>query len=280
MQEHFVIFDDKTDQQKPQLFTIHCKSEQLIDAFINKTQTKPSILELVCIHVCLHANGCNTPTITISNYPLFVEYNNSKPLTSAIQSFDKIHKIYDKVIENAHRIEYVLTDLRNQLLSQNDEYLKPIQNKVNHLHNILSIVENINKGIEISGDVAAKNVRISNMGNAMNTIVLNNNNFTRSKNISTLYTEMKAMIETAHIRDDIRDRSKIKRSVVAAKNWAGQFIHVNRLYLRGTHPFESAYNIFGHILQSILCKLCKAIILFLFRCHKEIKCSTQFEWKN
>lgn len=245
MQEHFVIFDDKSNQPKPQLFAIPCKSEQFLDALIVEKRSKTSILELVCIHVCLRANGCNTPAFTISNYPLFVEYNIGRPLTSAIQSFDKIHKIYDKVIENAHHIEYILTDLRNQLISHNEEYLKPIQTKVNHLHNILSIVENINKGIQMSGDVVAKKVRVSNMGNTMNTIVLNNNNFTGNKNISTMYKEMKTIVEAARIRNS-PERTKTKRSPVAPENWSGQFIHVSRLYLRGKHQFESTKSAFSH----------------------------------
>lgn len=241
-----MIVDDKTFQHPPngiskqQLYPISCKADQLLDAFVIKAKSKasnPFALSLLCVYACLHENGCAAPTFSIISHPLFEEQSMGRVLPSTTKPFDRIHISPDKIAENLHHIESILGDLKTHLVSQQEEFLKPIQSKTNNLRQIMHVIEQLNGGVRLTGDLVAKKVRLTRPGNTVGTVVLTGGDATQSKNISTLYKEMNVINKAVHAQLSAA-KAITKRSPADAGTWSGEFLHVKRLYLHGQHPFE------------------------------------------
>lgn len=266
-----MIVDDKTFEHPPnginkqQLYPIPCKSDQLLDAFVIKTKplaAKQFTLTLLYVYACLHEHGCAAPTFTMISHPLFEELTIGKPM-STNKPFDKIHVTQDKIAENLHHIENILTDLKNHLVSQQEEYLKPIQSKTNNLRKIVNVIEQLSGGIRLSGDLVARKVRLSRPGNAVGMVTLTSGDATQSKNISTLYREMKQVNETVHAQMSAA-RAITKRSPADAESWSGDFLHVKRLYLHGEHPFKGDQGVITR--SGIYTQVVRCVLISWTRC--------------
>lgn len=242
-----MVVDDKSNQhppngiQKHQLYTIPCKNNQLVDAVIIKTRSNIAnrfMLKLLFVHVCLRADGCDGPTFTITSHPLFEEQTIGVPKVSDIKPLDKINLSKDKISGELHRIEAILADLKTHLVSHQEEYLKPMKEKANNLHTMLSIFERLNEGIKIAGVLNARKVQLVHVSNRLNVVVLidQNTNTTQTGNISALYKKLKDINE--EIRSTTSNKAISKRSTKLTEHWTGDFMHVKRIYVNGRHPFE------------------------------------------
>lgn len=247
--DNVVVVDDKTNPyppngiQKQQIFSIPCSTDKLLDIFVVKTKTsdaKKFNLNLQCVHVCSNSNDCDGITFTVTIYPLFEEQIHMERRPATSQSFVNVHGSKEKINQELHRIESILSDLKSHLVSHQEEYLRRIQSKTNSFKKILNIVSMMQSGMPMTDELVANKIRFNNNNNTVDTIVLNDDK-NINKNISTLYKEMKLINEDVLSKLPSKKQVK-KRSLQTDKHWSGRFLHVKKLYLNGNHQFKG--NIF------------------------------------
>lgn len=242
------VVDDKTDSDQSS-FMISCGIHNLLDIFVLKTKSLSKNkfhLKLMCLHACFESAECKGITLTVTSHLLFEKYAYPKSKNSTSNRI-KAH-LFDtkeKIVTKLHHIRNVLTDQRNHLISDQEEYLNGMHIKEDNLKKILYIIKVLRDGAPINGIVQATKVKFNpNSKNTVGTVALNSVSTEMNHNITTLCQHLKTVNE--NLKSKLAKQRYIhKRSLSEDGHWSGQTLRVKRLYLNSEqHPFQGKYLIY------------------------------------
>lgn len=219
-----------------------CDTHNLIDIFVVKTRAlarKKFHLKLMCLYVCLDPKECQGVTFSLTNRLIFEKYEAPKLNSSAVERVTNAYDTKDKVMLKLHQIRDVLTDLKNHLVSDQEQYLNAMHIKIDNLKKIMNIVKVLRDGAPIKGDVMATKITFKpNSKNFVGTVILNSESVDETRNITALSQHLKNVNE--NIKGLLaKQRYVIKRSLNESSHWFGKGLRVKKLFLKSAqHPFK------------------------------------------
>lgn len=262
-QKYIIVVDDKTNHDGDQTnrnIVVECETHNLKDVFVVKKRSSSHKnrfrIKLMCLYVCMNSLECQGITFKLIGHNLFDEYVHEDPSKSSVREKNVGARSNEE--ERLRRIRDILLDLKGHLISQREEYLKPIHKKANSLKTILKVIRLLHDGAPINGVIFANKTKlVPNTGNTVKKVILRNQS-TSQKNISTLRSELETINE--NIKSVLNENSqKSKRSLVSHDKWTGETLHVHRLYLKTDNHVFNGKNL---VYSSSLCTLTDAIHLF------------------
>lgn len=186
-------------------------------------------MSMSCLQVCI-GGKCNGIVFKKASYlfsDVFVQHDGNKMNTSKHNT--KLHDSTDNMAANLNRLEEGLMELKNILISQQEEHIKFIQRKVVSLRQILNMFQMLRDGGHYSRSIASFIKMNQKFGNGLVSIILNTLKNTTNTEISMLSQMLKTLDLTLKNKIDLKHHIE-KRSYFGAC-WKGQTLHVKKLFL-------------------------------------------------
>lgn len=217
-------------------FTLSCLKQNLVGIWLKKHRTDVDDFTerrtLSCLQVCL-GTECNGIVFRRSSHELFVQHDGEK-LHSSTQNQTmnrKVHNSKDNTVIRLNRIGETLMELKNFLISQQGEYVTPIQRKVVSLKKILDMFQLLREGRYYSSKVASVVKIKQSTENHLASVVLSADKKYKKPEISILTNMLKEI--DLKLKNQIALKHQIsKRSFNGTFSWKLQSLRVNKIYLR------------------------------------------------
>lgn len=187
---------------------------------------------LSCLQVCL-GTECHGIVFRRSSHELFVQHDGKK-IHSSTQNQTinrKVHDLKDNTLMRLNRIGETLMELKNFLISQQGEYVTPIQRKVVSFKKILDIFQLFREGRYYSSKVASVVKIKQSTENHLASITLSADKKYKKPEISILLNMVEEI--DLKLKNQIALKHQIsKRSFNGTLSWKLQSLCVNKIYLR------------------------------------------------
>lgn len=186
-------------------------------------------MSMSCLQVCI-GGKCNGIVFKKTSYlfsNVFVQHDGNKMNTSKHNT--KLHDSTDNMTANLNHLEEGLMEMKNILISQQEEHIKFIQRKVVSLRQILNMFQMLHDGGHYSSSIASFVKMNQKFGNGLVSIILNTLKNTTNTEISMLSQMLKTLDLTLKNQIDLKHHIE-KRSYFGAC-WKGQTLHVKKLFL-------------------------------------------------
>lgn len=187
---------------------------------------------LSCLQVCL-GTECHGIVFRRSSHELFVQHDGKK-IHSSTQNQTinrKVHDLKDNTLMRLNRIGETLMELKNFLISQQGEYVTPIQRKVVSFKKILDMFQLFREGRYYSSKVASVVKIKQSTENHLASITLSADKKYKKPEISILLNMVEEI--DLKLKNQIALKHQIsKRSFNGTLSWKLQSLCVNKIYLR------------------------------------------------
>lgn len=187
---------------------------------------------LSCLQVCL-GTECHGIVFRRSSHELFVQHDGKK-IHSSTQNQTinrKVHDLKDNTLMRLNRIGENLMELKNFLISQQGEYVTPIQRKVVSFKKILDMFQLFREGRYYSSKVASVVKIKQSTENHLASITLSADKKYKKPEISILLNMVEEI--DLKLKNQIALKHQIsKRSFNGTLSWKLQSLCVNKIYLR------------------------------------------------
>lgn len=216
-----------------------CDTRNSVGIWLQKERTSDIdkfSLNLMCLSACI-GNECmgNGIVITMTKQPM---YDIFAPRETKKSNTTKWTKRKDNVAHRLNHIAEILTELKHRLLSQQTEYVKPIQSKFSNLMKILDVFRLFHAGVPINNNVIAKEIQIKpNISNVIAKILLNIGNSSNKVPISILSSKLSAINFNLQQKNRFAAEHRMKKRSV--NKWSGDTLKVKKLTLLDEANFKS-----------------------------------------
>lgn len=151
-------------------------------------------------------------------------------------------------LKEMRRIKMMLTDLQHHLRGQQEEYLKPMQEKMLTLNKVVNASRILrNNSSQLPDEIFAERVEL-NAESTVKTVVLISRQ-QQTKTLSTLTQELKSIKETVQTQLNGRNlglSNLSKRATMENRTWIGETLNVERLFVPKESDFWQGNRQSGH----------------------------------
>lgn len=233
----FLGFKKNLNSEMRTRFINSCLNRNFLSLWLTKKRAANSEhleFRLKCLLACTSEN-CNGSTFTQNSYLIYETSTPQDVKSSSLEQMMRFKSIYETKDSTVKRLNYIaetISELKVHLITQQQENIIPIRQKIINLTTILDIMKMfVNGSHNRTNTLIGKIIRMRNsMENSINKIVLNMPKELDNKVASLLLQRLK--IFNSKLKKNAKNEHKLsKRSTIYAGEWNGISLHTTNLIL-------------------------------------------------